>query len=151
MKTTQTQQWLYLLTFTAAGIVAFGIVYAAAVLFIPPAKDVREYYAGVVGFTEKYIGQKPLVLPPAGEVYKDFFALKTNETVAIDNYQIIYRGPESKNSFILEIADTRLDVETFYTRRFDSGGTYEGIRIGNRHYRVLAARPTILHLQRIAN
>ena len=81
MKTTESQQWLHLIGLTVSGVAAFGIVYAAATLFISPAKDVRDYYAGVVHFVEERIpGQTPAVVPPPGEVYKDFFGLPVNET-----------------------------------------------------------------------
>ena len=150
MKTTQTRQWFYLLTFTAAGIAIFGLMHTAAVLFLPPAKDVRDYYAGVVAFTEQSIpGYTPLKVPPPGELYKDFFALKTNEPIVIDHYRVIYRGLESKGRFTLDIANTQLDAERFYPHRFESAKISAGIRIGNQRFRVLSARDTILHLQRI--
>ena len=149
MKTTETQQWLYLLFFTIAGTVVFGLVYILAALFIPPADDARDYYAGVVGFTEKYIGQTPLELPPRDEVYQDFFALKTNDTVRIDNYRVIYKGLEPRGRFALEIANTQLDAQTYYSYSFESDKVADGIRIGNQRFRVLSARDTILHLQRI--
>lgn len=151
MKTTESQQWLHLIGFTVAGVAAFGIMYAAAMLFISPAKDVRDYYAGVVGFTEKYIGQTPLVLPPAGEVYKDFFALKTHDTAPIEHYRVIYRGLQSRDRFTIEVANTRLDADSFYTYQFTFDQAAEGIRIGNQRFRVLSARPSILHLQRIGD
>ena len=109
MKTTETQQWYYLLMFTIVGVVFFGLLYFMGVVFIPPAEDVRDYYAGVVHFLEEDMGQAPAVLPPPGETYKDFFALKINETVRIDDYQVVYRGLETKNRFTIEVANTRLD------------------------------------------
>ena len=152
MKTTQSQQWFYLLIFTIAGIAAFTLFYIAAVIFIPPAEDVRDYYAGVVHFVEESLpiqNQVPVVIPPPGEVYKDFFALKTDETMSIGNYRIIYRGKQSRGRFTLEVANTQLDADSFYTYSFTSDQVDEGIRIGNQRFRVLSARSAILHLQRI--
>ena len=149
MKTTETQQWFYLLMYTVCGLVVFGIFYLLAVVLIQPAKDVRDYYAGVVGFTEKYIGQTPVVLPPPGSVYADFHALKVNESIAIEPYQVIYRGPSNGGGFKLDVADTRLDSKTFYSYAFDRPTAEMGIRIGQYRFRVLSARPAILHLQRI--
>lgn len=150
MKTTQSQQWLHLIGFTIAGISVFGIFYLAAVISIPPAKDVRDYYAGVVAFTEESIpGYTPLVLPPPGEVYRDFFALKIDQTIRIGNYRVIYRGRQSGGRFTIEVADTRLDADSFYAYRFTSDQAAEGIRIGNQRFRILSTRRAVLHLQRI--
>ena len=151
MKTTQSQQWYYLLIFTIAGIAAFAIFYMAAALFIPPAKDARDYYAGVVGFTEKYIGQTPYQVPAPGSVYKDFFALKTDETISIGNYRVIYRGLQPRGQFTLEVANTQLDADSFYSYSFTSDQANQGIRIGNQRFRVLSARDAVLHLHRLIN
>ena len=149
MKTTETQQWFHLLMFTIAGIAFFGVLYVLSAVFIKPAEDVRDYYAGVIYFLEEDLGQAPAVVPPPGEVYADFFALKTNQTVAIGNYRVIYRGLETRGRFKLEVADTRLDSKTFYANSFAIRDATTGIRIGDRQFSVLSARPTILHLRRI--
>ena len=151
MKTTQTQQWLYLLLFTLAGVAVFGLFYLMATLFIPPAADVRDYYASVVDFVEERIpGQAPAVLPPAGEVYKDFYGLPVNETIRIDNYRVIYRGLEPEGRFNLAVANMQLDPDTFYTYSFNIAETDGVIHIASRRFQVLSARATILHLKRAA-
>ena len=150
MKTTESQQWLHLIVFTVAGIAVFGLFYLTATAVIPPARDVRDYYAGVVAFTEESLpGYTPLVVPPPEEVYQDFFALKTGQTVRIGNYRVIYRGRQSGGRFTLEVANTRLDAQSFYARSFEAGKAAVPVRIGDQRFRVLSARPGILHLQRI--
>jgi hypothetical protein len=152
MKTTESQQWLHLIVFTLAGIAFFGMFYLLAVAFIQPAKDVHDYYAGVVAFTEESLpGYTPLVVPPPGEIYKDFFALKTGDKVRIGDYLVIYHGRQSGGRFKLEVANTRLDAQSFYAHSFDAGKSAEPIRIGDQRFRVLSARSTILHLQRITD
>jgi hypothetical protein len=150
MKTTESQQWLHLIVFTLAGIAVFGMFYLMAVAFIQPARDVRDYYAGVVAFTEESIpGYTPVAVPPPGEVYRDFFALKTGDKVRIGDYLVIYRGRQSGGRFKLEVANTQLDTQSFYNYSFETGKAAEPIRIGSQRFRVLSARSTILHLQRI--
>ena len=154
MNTTETQQWFYLLISTIAGIVAFGLFYVLAVVFIPPAEDVRDYYAGVVHFVEESLpiqNRVTVTIPPPAEVYKDFYALQTNETVVIDNYRVIYRGLENSNRFDLEVANTKLDPKSFYSFTFENNAPSGIIRIGTQRFRVLSARARVLHLQRMAN
>ena len=151
MKTTETQQWFYLMMLTIAGTVFFGFFYLFASLFIPPAEDVRDYYAGIVVFTEKSLpkqNQVKVVLPPPEEVYKDFYALQVNKPTPIEDYQVIYRGPESSGGFRLEVANSKLDSESYYTYTFSEKEIAGGIRIGGQRFTVLSARPRVLHLHR---
>ena len=152
MNTTETQQWFYLLISTIAGLVIFALFYVFAVVFIPPAEDVRDYYAGVVHFVEESLPSQNrvrVVLPPPGEVYKDFYTLKFNETVRIDHFRVIYRGVESNGRLQLEVANTQLDPESFYALSADKDTATGSIRIGNQRFRVLSARSGFLHLQRM--
>ena len=152
MNTTETQQWFYLLISTIAGIAVFGLFYVLAVFFIPPAEDVRDYYAGVVHFTQESLppqNRVRVVVPPPGEIYKDFYGLKRNEPMRIDHYRVIYRGLEGSGRFKLEMANTKLDPKSFYTLTFQPETPSGTIRIGNQIFSVLSARTSILHLRRI--
>ena len=152
MNTTETEQWYYLIVFTVVGVIFFGLFYLFAANFIPPAKDVRDYYAGVVHFVEESLpsqNRATVTIPPPGEVYKDIFALKINEPAPIGNYRVIYRGSESGGRFQLDVANTQLDTEAFYSYTFTHENAKQGIRIGDRRFDVLSARDTILHLHRI--
>ena len=149
MKTTETQQWYYLLLFTMAGIVFFALFYIMAVVFIPPAKDPRVYYTGVIPFKERWTpGYDSTAKVPPGGIYKDFFALRINDTVPIGDYRVIYRGVESGGRFTLEVANTRLDSKMFYAYTFDRRDAARGIKIGSQQFNVLSVRDAILHLRK---
>ena len=152
MKTTETEQWLYLIVFTVVGVITFGLLYLFAATTIPPAKDVRDYYAGVVHFVEESLpaqNQVRVVIPPPGEVYKDIFSLQIDKTTPIGDYLVIYKGFESHGRFKLDVANTRLDAKTFYSYTFAEDDIARGIRIGDERFRVLSARRAVLHLHRI--
>jgi hypothetical protein len=147
MKITQDRQWILLVGLTLFGIVAFALFALFAVLFISPAADPRDYYAGVVGFLEE---APPLERGDHGRsaagVIGKTLTLKKGEKAALGDVVLVYVGFSGEAHFELDVLVPELDPESPYRYRFSIDAAEEGFEVANRRFQLLAARRSFLHL-----
>jgi hypothetical protein len=150
MKTTRTREWLTLSMLTLSGALAFGIFHYFAVRFIPPADDVRDYYAGVIGFVDhspvKTIERARGV--PAGRIGATL-VLENNEAVALDASILIYRGLAATDRFEIDVIIPAFDPQSPFPYKFTIADARKGFSLVNRNFRLLSATPSFLHLEQV--
>ena len=150
MKKTRTSDLVNLGLFTLFGLAVLGMFYVFAVKTIPPADDIREYYAGVVHFVELEIDkEKGLVLAAPRMNYKNIITLRIDETQTVGDVDVVFKGLSRDSRFKLAVANPELDPNSFYARDYSISEAKEGIRIGSQKVKLLTARGNLLHLLKV--
>jgi hypothetical protein len=148
MKITRQREGLLLAALTFFGVVTFGVVHFFASRVITPAEDVRDYYAGVIGFEDT--GGPLVVLRRAkpGGAIGAILMLALDEEVPIGETVVIYRGLASGNSFDIEVIIPAFDPQSPIHRRLSIAKARKGFTLAGGHFfRLLSATRTILHLE----
>ncbi len=150
MKTTRTREWLALWVLTLSGALAFSVFHYFAVRFISPADDVRDYYAGVIGFVdhapEKTLERARGVL---GGRIGATLVFKNNEAVELGEAILIYRGLAAANGFAIDVIIPAFDPQSPFPYTFTIANARKGFSLVNRNFRLLAATPSFLHLEQV--
>jgi hypothetical protein len=146
VKIRRTREWLLLAALTFFGLGAFGLFHLLAGWLITPAKDVRDYYSGVVGFEDT---AGPLTLPvrPSGTIGQTL-RLALNQEVLIGDVRLIYRGLTSGGSFAIDVIVPAYDSQSPFHHSFDIAEAGRGFTLAGRSFRLLSATRTTLHLER---
>jgi hypothetical protein len=152
MKNNRTSDWINLGLFTLFGLAVMGSFYVFAVKYIPPAEDIRDYYAGVVHFVELEIDkEKGLVVAAPRMDYKKIITLRIDETQSVGDVEVIFKGLSRDSRFKLDVAIPELDPNSFYSHHYTISEAREGIRIGNQKVKLLTARSNLLHLVKVSD
>jgi len=150
MKTTRTREWLALWVLTLSGALAFSVFHYFAVSFISPADDVRDYYAGVIGFVdhapEKTLERARGVL---GGRIGATLVFKNNEAVELGEAILIYRGLAAANGFAIDVIIPAFDPQSPFPYTFTIANARKSFSLVNRNFRLLAATPSFLHLEQV--
>lgn len=153
------QQWVYLSLFTVAGVAVFAGLYFLAQAFIPPAKDYREYYAGVFMFAGEQIpvdpgppreqpGGRRQTLQTAG-FGKNLLMLPLEKPYSVGRIELIYRGLLNDGRFRVDVVIPELDPNRAYPREISVGDAKAAFRLAGERFRLLAANDIYLHLERL--
>ncbi len=147
MKITRRREWLQLAAFVGVGLVTFGAVYLLAYKLIPPAQDVHEYYAGVIGFedTAGPLSTGPKVLPAGAIGARLMLAL--DQEVLIGETVLIYRGLAAGRSFDIDVIIPAFDPQSPFRHRYSLTEAKKGFKLGSHAYRLLSASRLVLHLE----
>ena len=153
MKTTRRHEWLLLSTLTLTGILLFSLFHIFAVRFIPPAEDVRDYYAGVVGFVDHMAGHNAADTIDAdvdrtGRI-GNTLVLKFSEAVKLGGSILIYRGLTSTGGFEINVVIPAFDPERPFPYTFTAAEARKGFSLVNRSFRLLSATRSYLHLEQV--
>jgi hypothetical protein len=147
MKITRSQEWLRLVGLASAGVLVFAGVYALALRFIAPAKDVRDYYAGVIHFLDERAPDRAGDAPPAGMA--GFVTLKVDRAAAVGRTRLIYRGRRPGNRFAVDVVVPDLDPDAAYPHVLDVPEAKIKFTLGGRNFRLLNVTANYLHLQEL--
>jgi hypothetical protein len=150
MKITRSQEWLHLIAFFVCGVLVFCLLYLFAIRFIPPAEDVRDYYAGVVVFVEEAGFQEPAATtnaPIVATAFPGMPVLELNEEKRVGGLILVYRGLEAGGRFRLDVRVPEMDRQSVYRRVFEISEARDGFRIADRRFTLVSARETFLHLK----
>jgi hypothetical protein len=153
------QQWVYLSLFTVAGVAVFAVLYFLAEAFIPPAKDYREYHAGVFMFAGEQIqvdpgppqvqsGGRRQTLQTAG-VGKSLLMLPLEEPYPVGRIELIYRGLLNDGRFRVDVLIPELDPNRTYPREISVRDAKDAFQLAGERFRLLAANDIYLHLERL--
>ena len=147
MKITRRREWLLMAALTMFGVVSFGVFHFFAFLFITPAEDVHDYYAGVIGF-EDTAGPSEVVVraEPSGAIGATLM-LTRDEEVPIGEIVVIYRGPASGNTFDIDVIIPAFDPQSPFQHRLNIAEARKGFTLASHSFRLLSATPSILHLE----
>lgn len=147
MKMARRREWLHLLAFAGIGLVTFGAFHLLAFKFIPPARDVHEYYAGVIGFedTAGPLSTGPSVVPAGAIVMRLALALDTK--VPVGETILIYRGLTANRSFDIDVIIPAFDPQSPFRHRYSLTEAKKGFKLGSQAYRLLSASRLVLHLE----
>jgi len=156
----QSQQWTYLGIFTLAGIAVFAVLYFLAEAFIPPAKDYREYYAGVFMFAGEQIPVDPGPAPPAGIAYpegapqtagigEDLLTLQREQPRRVGRIQLTYRGLADGDRFQVNVVIPELDPKRAYPRSVSIEEAKNAFTLSGERFQLLAANDAFLHLKKL--
>ena len=150
MKTTGTDEWLLLSWLTLTGVLVFGVFYFLAVRFITPADDVRDYYAGVVGFVEHSATNsvEGSGADHAGRIGSTL-VLKTGAAVELGESILVYRGLTAAGGFEVNVVIPAFDPQSSFPYTFTAAEARKGFKLANRAFRLLSATPTFLHLEEV--
>ena len=147
MKITRRREGLLLAALTIFGVVSFGVFHFFAFRFITPAEDVRDYYAGVIGF-EDTAGPSELVVraKPGGAIGATLM-LARDEEVPIGESVVIYRGLASGNTFDIDVIIPAFDPQSPIHDRLSIAEARRGFTLARHSFRLLSATRSILHLE----
>lgn len=147
MKITRRREGLLLAALMIFGVVSFGVFHFFALRFITPAEDVRDYYAGVIGF-EDTAGPSGLVVrtKPGGAIGATLMLVR-DEGVPIGETVVIYRGPASGNAFDIDVIIPAFDPQSPFHHRLGIAEARKGFTLGRHSFRLLSATGSILHLE----
>ena len=147
MKITRRREGLLLAALTIFGVVSFGVFHFFAFRFITPAEDVRDYYAGVIGF-EDTAGPSELVVraKPGGAIGATLM-LARDEEVPIGESVVIYRGLASGNTFDIDVIIPAFDPQSPIHHHLSIAEARRGFTLARHSFRLLSATRTILHLE----
>lgn len=150
MKATRSREWLMLSAFALSGALAFSIFYHIAIRFIPPADDVRVYYAGMLDRVHHSTLQ---TTGGRGDVRSgrigDTLVLKNSEAVELGESILIYRGLTTASGFGVDVIIPAFDPQSPFPYTFTIAEASEGFRLVNRSFRLLSATPSFLHLEHV--
>jgi hypothetical protein len=150
MKPTRSREWFYVSAQFVGGILVFSTLYVFATLFIPPATDVRDYYAGVVDFVEEANFQEPAAVhaaAPGASGFPEMLALKLHEKEREGGLILVYRGLETGGRFRLDVTLPQMDARAVYARVFEISEARNGFNVADRRFTLVSARETFLHLK----
>ena len=147
MKITRRREWLLLAALTMFGVISFGVCHFFAFLFITPAEDVRDYYAGVIGF-EDTAGPSAVVVraEPSGAIGVTLMLVR-DEEVPIGETVVIYRGLASGNTFDIDVIIPAFDPQSPFHHRLSIVEAGKGFTLASHSFRLLSATRSILHLE----
>jgi hypothetical protein len=147
MNITRRREWLLLAALTMFGVVSFGAFYFFAFRFITPAEDVRDYYAGVIGF-EDTAGPLEVVVraEPSGAIGVTLM-LPRDEEVRIGETVVIYRGLASGHTFAIDVIIPAFDLQSPFHHRLSIAEARKGFTLARHSFRLLSATRSILHLE----
>ena len=147
MKITRRREGLLLAALTMFGVVSFGVFHFFAFRFITPAEDVRDYYAGVIGF-EDTAGPSELVVraKPGGAIGATLMLVR-DEGVPIGETVVIYRGLASGNTFDIDVIIPVFDPQSPFHHRLGIAEAKKGFTLARHSFRLLSATRSILHLE----
>lgn len=136
--------------FALSGALAFSIFYHIAVRFIPPAEDVRVYYAGIIDIVhhapEQTAGNAENVLE--GRI-GGTLVLKNDEAIEFGESVLIYRGLATDRGFEVDVIIPAFDPHSPFPYSFTVAEARKGFKLVNRSFRLLSATPSFLHLERV--
>ncbi|MFZ0614494.1 MAG: hypothetical protein WAM73_19775 [Desulfobacterales bacterium] len=147
MKMMRRREGLQLAAFAATGLLTFGVFYLLAFKFIPPAQDVQDYYAGVIGFADT---AGPLetgaTAAPDGAIGTPL-VLARDQEVPVGETVLIYRGLAAGRSFDIDVIIPAYDPQSPFRHRFSQAEAKKGFVLGPHAYRLLSATRSVLHLE----
>lgn len=149
MKITRRREGLLLAALTMFGVVSFGVFHFFAFRFITPAEDVRDYYAGVIGFEDTAGPSEAVVRAKPGGAIGATLMLARDEEVPIGEAVVIYRGPASGNRFDIDVIIPAFDPQSPFHHRLSIAEARKGFTLARHSFRLLSATRSILHLEQI--
>ena len=147
MKITRRREWLLMAVLTVFGVVTFGVFHFFAFLFISPAEDVHDYYAGVIGFEDTAGTLEEAVGAAPGGAIGAILMLRRDEEFPIGETVVIYRGLASGNTFDIDVIIPAFDPQSPFHHRLSIAGARKGFTLANHSFRLLSATRSILHLE----
>jgi len=147
MKITRRREGLLLAALTIFGVVSFGVFHFFAFRFITPAEDVRDYYAGVIGFEDTAGPSEVMVQAKPGGAIGATLMLARDEEVPIGETVVIYRGLASGNTFDIDVIIPAFDPQSPIHNRLSIAEAQKGFTLARHSFRLLSARRSILHLE----
>jgi hypothetical protein len=147
MKITRSRECLLLAALTMFGVVSFGAFHFFAFLFITPAEDVHDYYAGVIGF-EDTAGPTGVTMrsDPIGAIGA-ILRLSRDQEFFIDETVLIYRGLASGNFFDIDVIIPAYDPQNPFHHRLSIAEARNGFTLASHSFRLLSATRSILHIE----
>jgi hypothetical protein len=147
MKIARRREGLLLAALTMFGVVSFSVFYFFASRFITPAEDVRDYYAGVIGFEDTAGPSEEAVWAKPGGATGATLMLARNEEVPIGEMVVIYRGLASGNTFDIDVIIPAFDPQSPFHHRLSIAEAKKGFTLARHSFRLLSATRSILHLE----
>jgi hypothetical protein len=147
MKITRRREWLLMAALTMFGVVSFGVLHFFAFRFITPAEDVRDYYAGVIGFEDTVGSSTVAVGAKLGGALGATLMLTRDDEVPIGETVVIYRGLAPRNAFDLDVIIPAFDPQSPFHHRLGIAQARKGFTLASHSFRLLSATPSILHLE----
>jgi len=147
MKITLRREGLLLAALTMLGVVLFGVFYFFALRFITPAEDVRDYYAGVMGFEDTAGPLVIVVRAKSGGAIGATLMLARDKGVTIGETVVIYRGLASGNTFDIDVIIPAFDPQSPFHHRLSIAEARKGFSLARYSFRLLSATGSILHLE----
>ena len=141
------REGLLLAALTMFGVVSFGVFHFVALRFITPAEDVRDYYAGVIGFEDTAGPSELVVRAKPGGAIGAILMLVRDEEVPIGESVVIYRGPASGSTFDIDVIIPAFDLQSPFHHRLSIAEARKGFTLARHSFRLLSATRTILHLE----
>lgn len=141
------REWFQLAAFAGTGLVVFGVFDLLALRFITPAQDVRDYYAGVIGFedTAGALESIPHTVPAGAIGTRLMLAL--DKKVLVGQTVLIYRGLAAGRSFDIDVIIPAYDPQSPFRHRYGLAEARKGFVLGTHAYRLLSATRWVLHLE----
>ena len=133
MKITRRREGLLLAAWTMFGVVSFGVFHFFAFRFITPAEDVRDYYAGVIGFEDTVGPSEAVVRAKPGGAIGATLMLARDEEVPIGEAVVIYRGPASGNTFDIDVIIPAFDPQSPFHHRLSIAEARKGFTLSLIH------------------
>jgi hypothetical protein len=147
MKITRRREGLLLAALTMFGVVSFGVFHFFAFRFITPAEDVRDYYAGVIGFEDTAGPSAVAARAEPGSAIGATLMLARDKEVPIGETVVIYRGLASVNTFDIDVIIPAFDPQSPFHHRVSIAEARNGFTLVSHSFRLLSATRTILHLE----
>lgn len=147
MRITRGRDGLLLAALTMFGVVAFGGFHFCAARFITPAKDVHDYYAGVIGF-EDTAGPSAAAAwaEPSGAIGATL-RLTRDKEFPIGETVLIYRGLASGDTFDIDVIIPAFDPQSPFHHRYSIAEAKKGFTLARHSFRLLSANRSVLHLE----
>lgn len=149
MKQTTSLEWLRLIYLTLFGVIIFAGFYVLAAWFIPPAEDIRDYYAGVIHFRKDTdTRSEPTPLTEGRIPFENSLTLERNREIRLGSSIVVYRGLGGDGTFLLDLFIPTLDPDTPYPYRFSVSEARMGFNLADKRFQLVSARQDYLHLVR---
>jgi len=147
MNITRRCEWLLLAALTMFGVVSVSAFYFFAFRFITPAEDVRDYYAGVIGFEDTAGPSEVVVRAEPGGAIGATLMLARDEEIPIGETVLIYRGLASGDMFDIDVIIPAFDPQSPFHHRLSIAEARKGFTLARHSFRLLSATRLILHLE----
>lgn len=147
MKIVRRREGLLLAALTMFGVVSFGVFYFFALRFITPAEDVRDYYAGVMGFEDTAGPLEVVVRAKSDGTLGATLMLARDKGVTIGDTVVIYRGLASGNTFDIDVIIPAFDPQSPFHHRLSIAEARKGFSLARHSFRLLSATGSILRLE----